>query len=190
MIQTMILAAILAVLVVIARTSPGTLPEAARAAGTAIEQQVRKAVPGSATVADQEPAVVSNPAAPMPPPVAPEANQPRRAASAPAENTTGSAKTLVSASPTAENRAHAVPIDDLPAVEVKKRGVAIPRDIPLSPADSGRTLSDSRNEPPSTTGQSHATDAAPKFMTPRERSRELHRLVRDMEAMFADKAMR
>jgi hypothetical protein len=40
------------------------------------------------------------------------------------------------------------------------------------------------------TAAAGVTEAAPKFMSPKERWRELNRLARDMELMFADKVTR
>lgn len=193
MIRTLILAAILVVLVVIARTSPDALPEAARTAGPAIEQQVRKAVSTAMTAVTETPVVASHPAVTTDARTvaAPDAGQPRQAAVAPpAESAAVPPKAPASPLPTAEPRPQAAPFEDLPAVEVKKRNIATPKDLPLPPAGRDRSASDGVSDSRAGAGHGRTAESAPKFMTPRERSRELHRIARDMEAMFADKAVR
>jgi hypothetical protein len=49
---------------------------------------------------------------------------------------------------------------------------------PAAPIGTGKAI---------VTAQKTATAPAPKFMTPRQRARELNRLVQDMEIFFADK---
>ena len=197
MIRTALLAGLLIVVAAIAINRPGILTEAAHTAASVAEDQTRKAVnaiaaptpePVQAKVTQAMPAPV--PAAPIAaslPPVPPAAQVTAAMADPSPAPVASAPRNPQQATAAIDPRQRPFVLEPAQPVEVVARPVRVPNEFapPVARTDNARVA----------TPTAAVDDVAPrvdtaKFMTARERSRELYRLAREMETVFTDKIVR
>ena len=219
MIRTAILAGIFLVLLSIAYSRPGTslLPtlrqEASQAAAQA-DLTSKPAALGAPAVAPTRAvvAVPAEPAAPLevahkeapaaapvqaevqPAPVPEVVQPPAPAIAQTAPPTVGQPVSLLPPAETAPARVAAVPpapltpAEDLPLINVPARPVVTPWEA--APRTRAAVAAATPAPAPADVAAKQPDEAAPKLMTPQERSRELYRLAREMEDTFIHKLAR